>query len=60
MKNKYCKSGKRSLSMADTAFVPSGCMNQSLRASPMTYMFDGKQYLAIAPGANVLAFALSE
>ena len=34
--------------------------NQSLRASPMTYMFDGKQYLAIASGANVLAFALGE
>ena len=34
--------------------------NQSLRASPMTYMFDGKQYLAIASGTNVLAFALGE
>ena len=34
--------------------------NQSLRASPMTYMFDGKQYLAIASGTNVLAFTLGE
>jgi PQQ-dependent dehydrogenase (methanol/ethanol family) len=28
------------------------------KASPMTYMVDGRQYVAIAAGANVLAFAL--
>src|SRR6202163_2338028 len=30
------------------------------RASPMSYMFDGKQYVAIASGPNILAFALQE
>ncbi|HEY2844566.1 MAG TPA: PQQ-dependent dehydrogenase, methanol/ethanol family [Bryobacteraceae bacterium] len=30
------------------------------RASPMTYMFEGKQYVAIASGPNILAFALPE
>jgi alcohol dehydrogenase (cytochrome c) len=30
------------------------------RASPMSYMFDGKQYVAIASGPNILAFALPE
>jgi len=28
------------------------------KASPMTYMVDGRQYIAIASGANVLVFAL--
>ena len=28
------------------------------KASPMTYMFDGKQYVAIAAGSDILAFAL--
>lgn len=32
--------------------------SQVLRASPMTYSFDGHQYVAIAAGPNVLAFAL--
>jgi alcohol dehydrogenase (cytochrome c) len=32
--------------------------SQTLRASPMTYSFDGVQFLAIAAGPNVLAFAL--
>jgi hypothetical protein len=27
-------------------------------ASPMTYSFDGKQYVAIAAGPNVIAFAM--
>jgi alcohol dehydrogenase (cytochrome c) len=30
------------------------------RASPMTYSFDGRQYVAVASGPNVLAFALPE
>lgn len=34
--------------------------SQSLRASPMTYMFDNKQYVALASGSNILAFALME
>lgn len=34
--------------------------NQVWRASPMTYMFDNKQYLAIATGQGILAFALPE
>jgi hypothetical protein len=25
----------------------------------MTYMFDGTQYVAVASGANIIAFALS-
>jgi alcohol dehydrogenase (cytochrome c) len=32
--------------------------NQAWRASPMTYMVDGIQYLAVAAGSNVIAFAL--
>lgn len=32
--------------------------NQVWKASPMTYMFDNKQYVAIAVGANLMAFAL--
>ena len=32
--------------------------NQTWKASPMTYMFDGKQYIAVASGSTVIAFAL--
>ena len=32
--------------------------NQVWRASPMTYMFDGRQYIAVASGNNILAFAI--
>jgi PQQ-dependent dehydrogenase (methanol/ethanol family) len=32
--------------------------NQIWKASPMTYMVNGKQYVAIASGGNVLSFAL--
>jgi len=32
--------------------------NQTWKASPMTYMFDGKQYIAVAAGSNILSFAL--
>jgi len=32
--------------------------NQVWRASPMTYVFDNKQYVAIATGQGILAFAL--
>jgi alcohol dehydrogenase (cytochrome c) len=28
------------------------------RASPMTYMFDNRQYVAVAAGPNILAFAV--
>jgi alcohol dehydrogenase (cytochrome c) len=31
---------------------------QQWRASPMTYMAGGRQYVAVASGGNVLAFAL--
>jgi alcohol dehydrogenase (cytochrome c) len=34
--------------------------NQVGKASPMTYMFDHKQYVAIAAGANILAFGLPD
>jgi alcohol dehydrogenase (cytochrome c) len=32
--------------------------NQTWKASPMTYMFDNKQYIAVASGANVIAFGV--
>lgn len=32
--------------------------NQLWKASPMTYTFDGKQYIAVAAGPEILAFAL--
>jgi alcohol dehydrogenase (cytochrome c) len=32
--------------------------NQVLRSSPMTYTFDGKQYIAAAAGSNIIAFAI--
>ena len=32
--------------------------NQTWKASPMTYMFDGKQYIAVAAGSNIISFAL--
>ena len=32
--------------------------SENWKASPMTFMAGGKQYVAVAAGANVLAFAL--
>ena len=32
--------------------------NQLWKASPMTYSFDGTQYIGVASGSNILAFAL--
>jgi len=32
--------------------------NQIWKASPMTYMFDRKQYVAVASGSSILSFAL--
>ena len=32
--------------------------NQLWKASPMTYLVDGKQYVAIAAGSNIVAFGL--
>jgi len=34
--------------------------NQLWKSSPMTYMFDNKQYVAIASGPNIIAFGLGE
>ena len=34
--------------------------NQTWKASPMTYMFDNKQYVAVAAGPNIIAFGLPE
>jgi alcohol dehydrogenase (cytochrome c) len=34
--------------------------NQSWKASPMTYTFDGKQYIGVIAGGNVIAFALGD
>ncbi len=33
--------------------------NQTWRASPMTYMFDGTQFVAVAAGPNILALAVA-
>jgi alcohol dehydrogenase (cytochrome c) len=35
-------------------------VNQNWRASPMTYMFDNRQYVAVAAGPSILAFALNK
>ena len=32
--------------------------NQLWKASPMTYVFDGKQYVAVAAGATIIAFGI--
>jgi alcohol dehydrogenase (cytochrome c) len=34
--------------------------NQLWKASPMTYSFDGKQYIGVAAGANIMAFGIQE
>jgi PQQ-dependent dehydrogenase (methanol/ethanol family) len=34
--------------------------NQTFKGSPMTYAVDGRQYVAIASGPNILSFALPE
>lgn len=34
--------------------------NQLWKASPMTYVFDGKQYIAVAAGGTILAFGVDE
>jgi alcohol dehydrogenase (cytochrome c) len=34
--------------------------NQTWRASPMTYMFDGKQYVAVAAGSTIVALAIQD
>jgi PQQ-dependent dehydrogenase (methanol/ethanol family) len=33
--------------------------NQAWKASPMTYMMNGRQYVAIASGGNILSFAIA-
>ena len=34
--------------------------NQTWKASPMTYTFDGRQYIAIAAGPNIIAFGVQQ
>jgi alcohol dehydrogenase (cytochrome c) len=34
--------------------------NQLWKASPMTYTFDGRQYIAVAAGSNIISFGLLE
>ncbi len=34
--------------------------NQTWKASPMTYMFDGRQIVAVAAGPNIIALAIRE
>ncbi len=33
--------------------------NHTWKSSPMTYMFDGKQYVAVAAGSNIIALAIA-
>ena len=35
-------------------------LNTSWKASPMTYLARGKQYVAVAAGGNIVAFGLPE
>lgn len=35
-------------------------VNLFWRASPMTYVFDGKQHIAVASGQSIIAFGLIE
>ena len=32
--------------------------NETWKASPMTYQFDGHEYIAVASGSSILAFGL--
>ena len=41
--------GKRAVALPD---------EQHWKASPMTYVFDSKQYVAVASGSNVISFGL--
>ena len=34
--------------------------NQFWKASPMTYVFDDRQYVAVAAGSDVIAFGLAD
>ncbi len=34
--------------------------NQPIKGSPMTYTVDGRQYIAIAAGPNILSFTLAQ
>ena len=34
--------------------------NQNWKASPMTYMFDGRQHVAVAAGSNIIALAIPD
>jgi len=34
--------------------------NHNWRASPMTYMFDGRQFIAVAAGPNIITFAIRD
>jgi alcohol dehydrogenase (cytochrome c) len=34
--------------------------NHTWKASPMTYMFDGTQYVAVAAGSNIIALAIQD
>jgi alcohol dehydrogenase (cytochrome c) len=52
-----------SLSAADAAtgkILWSFQLNQNWKASPMTYMFDNKQYVAVAAGSSIVAFGLPD
>ena len=34
--------------------------NQNWKASPMTYVFDNKQHIAVAAGSAIIAFGLPD
>jgi alcohol dehydrogenase (cytochrome c) len=58
----FCEEGGALMAADATTGKPlwSFQTNSGWKASPMTYMFDGKQYIAVAAGPNVLAFGLLE
>jgi len=32
--------------------------NEAIKASPMTYLVEGKQYIALTVGSNIMSFGL--
>lgn len=58
----FCEEGGNLMAVDATTGSPlwSFQTNQTWRASPMTYMFDGKQFIAVAAGPNIMAFAIHD
>lgn len=50
----------RAVGATDGKHLWSFPVNELWKASPMTYQFDGKQYVAVAAGPNIISFALPD